>query len=129
MNSRTKQITQLADIEVAMDRRPTANLKMIHPQFSFTDLKTAFYREPGKGRPQQLFQCDAVRSRHLIRHKILDLLGIEDVAGNDQIMGRSRQAVIALSAIKSGVLDLPYDGTFFTILNPTFSLRGQKVRF
>ncbi len=76
MHARTKQITQLADIEVAMDSGPTADLKMIHSQFSFADLKAAFDGEPRKSDPQQFFQRDTVGVRQLIRHKIFDFLGL-----------------------------------------------------
>ena len=74
MNTRTKQITQLADIEMAMDRRPIAYLKMIHSQFPFADLKAALDRKPGKRHPQQLFQGYAIGFRQQIRDKIFDIV-------------------------------------------------------
>jgi len=76
MHTGTKQVTQLADIKVAMDRCPAANLKMIHTKFAFAYLKAALNRHTRKCYPQQLLQRDAIRSRYHIRDKIFDLFGV-----------------------------------------------------
>lgn len=117
MHTGTKQITQLADIKVTMDGGPIANLEMIHAQVALANLKASLYRKPGKGNPQQLFQGDPIGFRQQVRDEIFDFIRVENIAGNDQRMGRSRQAVISLFAIKSCMLDLPHNRPIFTVLD------------
>ena len=90
---------------------------MIHAQVALANLKASLYRKPGKGNPQQLFQGDPIGFRQQVRDEIFDFIRVENIAGNDQRMGRSRQAVISLFAIKSCMLDLPHNRPIFTVLD------------
>ena len=42
---RAKQMTQLGDIHMAMDRSPAANLEMVHPEFVLGLAETVFDRK------------------------------------------------------------------------------------
>ena len=52
MNTATEQQAQLADVEVAVDRRPRSRLKMVHPHITLGQLEAAFDRPPGEGHAQ-----------------------------------------------------------------------------
>ena len=117
MHARTKQLTQLANIKMTMDRLPGTYLKVVHAQIAFADLKTAFNRPARKGYPQQPFQPDIPLDQHQVRQKIFHLVGIQHIAGDHQRMSRTGQTMLALFAIKKSILDFPNHRTFFSLLD------------
>ena len=117
MYSSTKQLAQLADIEVPVDRIPRAHLEMVHAQFSFAQFKTAFNRPTRKCHPQQPLQRYTAGADHHIGQEVFDLIRLENIACYHQGMSPTRQALGAMLAIKTGILDFPDNRSFFSILD------------
>ncbi len=117
MYARTKQLRQLADIQMAMNSTPAANLKMIHADLIFGQFKTSLYRPAGKSCSKQLFQSDIIRARQHVRDKIFDLFRIQNIAGNNKAMGRARQRIFTLLTIKFRPLNFPDYRAFLAFLN------------
>jgi len=120
MYTRTKQSRQLADIQMAMDPTPAAHLKMVHADLIFGQFETSFYRPTGKGCSKQFFQSDTIGTRQHVRDKIFDLFRIQNIAGNNKAMSRTRQRILALFTIKFRPLHFPDHRAFFTFLNIKF---------
>ena len=96
MNTSTKQLTELANIKVTMNRTPRANFKVVHTQFIFAQLKTTLNRKTRKNYPQEPRERHARRTYQTIPCKIFDLTGIQYVSGDYQRMsgtGREEHGV------------------------------------
>ena len=117
MYTRTEQLAQLADIQMAMNPRPTADLEMIHAHLIFGQFETSFYRPTGKGNSEQLFQSNIIRARKHVRDKIFDLLRLQYIAGYNKAMSRARQRILALFAIKPREFHFPDQRTLFALFN------------
>src|SRR4030042_536535 len=117
MQTGTKQVTQLADIKVAMNPHPVTNLKMIHPKLTLTHLEASLNRGTGKPYPQQLFQRNTVRARHHIRDKVFHFLRIKHITGDNKVMYRPRQTIVALFAVEAGMFDFPYNRPILSVLD------------
>ncbi len=117
MNTPAEQQAQLADVQMPMNRTPTARLKMVHAEVPLCQFKASFDRPSRKGYPQHPFQRHAAGCRHHIGDEVFDLVAVKNIAGNDQRMHRAGQAVGAVPAVKRRVFDLPYDRTFLAILD------------
>ena len=116
MDTSAKQLTQLANIKVPMNRWPRTDFEMVHTQFPLAYLKASFNRRARKGHPQQPLKRHTRRTDQTIRQKILDLAGVQNISGHDQRMGGTRQTILAMLAIKTSILDLPNYWSLFTIL-------------
>ena len=93
MDAGTKQVAELGDVEVSVDRPPAANLEVVHAQFLLGLLKTALDRPTGKAHPQEPFQRHAEFPWELVGHEVIDLVSVQRVAGRDQV--RSQSGAIA----------------------------------
>src|SRR3989339_1611243 len=118
MQAGAEQLADLGEVQVPVDPPPTAHLKMVHPQLALGDLETPFDRPPRERHPQQPFERDGLAVDHPVGQEVLDLLGIEHVAGDDQRMGRTRQTVGTMTPVKRRMLDLPDDRPFLPIFDP-----------
>ena len=117
MYTRTEQLTQLADIQMAMNPTPTADLEMIHAHLIFGQFETSFYGPTGKRNSEQLFQSNIIRARKHVRDKVFDLLRLQYIAGYNKAMSRTRQRILALLAIKLREFHFPDQRTFFALFN------------
>jgi hypothetical protein len=79
MNMSAKQQTQLANAKVPMNRIPPANFKVVHTQFVFAQLNTAFNRKAAKSYPQQPLKRHARRIDQTVRQKVFNLAGLQYV--------------------------------------------------
>ena len=120
MYTTTEQLTQLADIQMAMDSTPTAYLEMIHANLILGELKTSLYRPARESYSKQFFQCNPIRAGQHIRDKIFNLIRIQYVTGNDKTMSRTWQPITALFTIKLRPFHFPYYRAFFAFLNIKF---------
>src|SRR3972149_6217030 len=118
MQAGAEQLADLGEVQVPVDPAPTAHLEMVHPQLALGDLETPFDRPPRERHPQQPFERAGLAVDHQAGQEVLDLLGVEHVAGDDQRMGRTRQAVRTVTTVKRRVLDLPDDRPFLPIFDP-----------
>ena len=117
MYTRTEQLTQLADIQMAMNPTPAADLEMIQAHLIFGQFETSFYRPTGKRNSEQLFQSNIIRARKHVRDKIFDLLRLQYIAGYNKAMSRARQRILALFAIKLREFYFPDQRTLFAFFN------------
>ena len=102
---------------MAMNATPTAYLKMVHTDLVFGQFEASLYRPAGKGRSKQFFQSDIIRARQHVRDKILNLIRVQNIAGHNKAMSRTRQRILALFAIKLRPFHFPDHRTFFAFFN------------
>jgi len=121
MHTATKQLTQLADIQMTMYSTPTAHLEMIHTNLIFAKLKTSLYRPTRESGSKQFFQRNIIGTWHHIRDKILNLIRIQNITSDDKTMSRTRQTIGTLFTIKFRPLNFPDYRAFFAIFNMKLS--------
>ena len=118
MHAGTEQLADLREVQVPVDPAPASHLKMVHPQLALGDLEAPFNGPTAERHPQQPFERDSLAIDLQVGKKVLDLAGIENIARDDQGVGRPRQTVGTVLAIKPGMLDLPHHGPFLGIFDP-----------
>jgi len=117
LHTGTEQLAQLRDVEVAVDSLPAAHLKVVHAQLALGNLETAFNGPARERYPQQPFARDGLPIDHRAGKKVFDLVGMKNIARDDQGVGPPRQAFRSLLAIEGIVLDFPNNGTYFAMFD------------
>jgi len=117
MNTPAEQQTQLADIQMPMNRVPATCLEVIHAKISLGQFKASFDRPAGKGHPQHPFQPRAAGPHGHVGHEVFHIVRIENIASDDQRMRRAGQAGCAVLSVKRHVFDLPDDRAFLAVFD------------
>ncbi len=88
-------MAQLGNVHVPMNRPPAANLEMVHAQFVLGLAETVLDRETRKRYVQQPGELLKTGTRRHVGHKVLHLVVIQRVAGDDQRMRRTESRIIS----------------------------------
>src|SRR5271154_1034152 len=112
-HSGQEQVTHARQDQVSFQSDVPSALVLIEPDLSFLILEAAFDAPAREGHLQQRSHA---RVRRSIADEELDLARIEDVAGDDQMLCRTRQAVLVFR-IEKHVLAFPDDRAFLAVLD------------
>ena len=112
MKSRHKQVTGRRQRQMAHHRSVGSHFEMIHAQFGFVVLETAFDVPAAEGHMQDRGQRGLLRR---VANEVFDLLVIQAIARHDQPVRPGGQVVLVFQVNRRG-FDLPDNGTLGAIL-------------
>ena len=101
---------------MSVNTLPVTHLKMVHAKITFAYLKASLNRPTRKGYPQQPFEGYLFIINNHIRQKVLHLLLVKHIAGNDQRMRSAGQPFFTMLAVKLNGLNFPYYRPFVPLL-------------
>lgn len=117
----TEQVRELREVVVPMNTTPPSHFKVVHPQLVLGFPKTLFYWPASKGDPKQpihghpflvaCFRCSRRLSVCLwdfVRYEVLDLVGVQHIAGHNQA-GRFAGQAFARLPIETSPFYFPHD--------------------
>lgn len=131
MLTRAEQMAQLRDVQVPVDRSPTADLEVIHAEFVLRPFEALLDRPSSEGHPHHPLQRDVARVHEPIGDEVLDLVEIDHIASHDQgVSGAGKSSLVR--DITWRVFDFPDDGALLAVLDaeplPLLPAKGLRVR-
>src|SRR5262245_15239315 len=109
-----EQVADHAEDQVAFQSQVQPALIVVEPHLSLVVLETALHPPAREGHQEH---CLDRHLRPTVADEKLDLIGVEDVAGHDQMHLLPRQAVLALGR-EPAVFDLPDHRSLLSVLDP-----------
>ncbi len=107
-----EQMAQRSDYQMTTERFIVTNLKMTQSEFTFFILKTPLHIPTRKADTKQHFQWCAFRG---VGDKVFNFFGVFNIAGNNQPMCSSRQAITLKVGL--GSFSLPEHRAFSCIFD------------